>query len=123
CWMDLQAYYYAFALPVGIIIVFNIIMFCIIIVSLATKPKGLRSNQINSSATKTSLKAAITIFVLLGLTWIFGYLAIEDARLPFQYAFTILSSLQGFFIFMLLVARRKQVSVIPCVQSELFAGC
>lgn len=44
-----------------------------------------------------------------GLTWIFGYLAIEDARLPFQYLFTTLNSLQGVFIFVLLVARRRQV--------------
>lgn len=45
----------------------------------------------------------------LGLTWIFGYLAIEEARLLFQYLFTIFSSMQGFFIFILLVARRRQV--------------
>ncbi|GFO50040.1 adhesion G-protein coupled receptor g4 [Plakobranchus ocellatus] len=39
----------------------------------------------------------------------FGYLAIEDARIPFQYAFTVLSSLQGFLIFVLMVVRRRQV--------------
>lgn len=47
--------------------------------------------------------------ISLGLSWILGYFAISDARLPFQYAFTILSSLQGFFIFVLFVARKKQV--------------
>lgn len=44
-----------------------------------------------------------------GLTWLLGYLAIADARVVFQYAFTILNSLQGFFIFVLFVARKKQV--------------
>ena len=39
----------------------------------------------------------------------FGFLAIEDARVPFQYAFTVLSSLQGFLIFVLMVVRRRQV--------------
>jgi hypothetical protein len=43
------------------------------------------------------------------LTWFLGYLAISDARLPFQYAFTILNSLQGFFIFILFVLRKKRV--------------
>lgn len=46
---------------------------------------------------------------LAGLTWILGYLAISDARVVFQYAFTILNSLQGFFIFVLFVVRKKQV--------------
>ena len=39
----------------------------------------------------------------------FGYLAIADARLPFQYIFTILNSFQGFFIFILFVVRKKKV--------------
>ena len=47
--------------------------------------------------------------LLPGLTWIFGYLAIDNARLVFQYVFTLFSSLQGFFIFILMVARRPQV--------------
>ncbi|KAH9512603.1 Adhesion G-protein coupled receptor G4 [Bulinus truncatus] len=109
CWMSVHAFYYAFALPVGIIIVFNSIMFFIIIVSLITRPKGLRSNQSNNKTRETNLKATFTIFVLLGLTWLFGYFAIEDARVVFQYVFTILSSLQGFLIFILMVVRRKQV--------------
>ncbi|CAL1539284.1 unnamed protein product [Lymnaea stagnalis] len=109
CWMDLHAFYYSLALPVGIIIVFNIVMFFVIIASLVTRPKGLRSNQTGKKTRETNLKAAVTIFILLGLTWMFGYLAVEDARVAFQYAFTILSSLQGFLIFILMVVRRKQV--------------
>ena len=55
-------------------------------------------------------KLNVILFCLnLGLSWILGYFAISDARLPFQYAFTILNSLQGFFIFVLFVARKKQV--------------
>lgn len=46
---------------------------------------------------------------LSGLSWLFGYLAISDARLPFQYIFTVLNSLQGFFIFILFVVRKKKV--------------
>lgn len=59
---------------------------------------------------KVSERIGYSIFLIsLGLSWILGYFAISDARLPFQYAFTILSSLQGFFIFVLFVARKKQV--------------
>ncbi|GFO16337.1 adhesion g protein-coupled receptor l3 [Plakobranchus ocellatus] len=42
------------------------------------------------------------------LTWIFGFLAIEDARLVFQYLFCITASLQGVIIFMM-TARDPQV--------------
>ncbi|KAK3800511.1 hypothetical protein RRG08_043829 [Elysia crispata] len=122
CWMDLQAFYYAFAVPVGVIIVFNLVMFLVIIASLLTRPKGLRSNQASSKARETNLKAAFTIFILLGLTWMFGFLAIEDARVPFQYTFTVLSSMQGFLIFVLMVVRRRQVRdqwrQLCCVQSD-----
>ncbi|KAK7493899.1 hypothetical protein BaRGS_00014781 [Batillaria attramentaria] len=108
CWMDLTAFYYAFALPVGVIVLFNLVMFVVIMVSLVRRPEGLRSNRSKSQTVETNVKAAFTIFILLGLTWIFGFLAISHARLTFQYVFTVLSSLQGFFVFMLLVARRRQ---------------
>lgn len=48
-------------------------------------------------------------FLFTGLTWVFGYLAIADARILFHYIFTLLNSLQGFFIFVLFVARKKKV--------------
>ena len=35
----------------------------------------------------------------LGLTWVFGFFAIEDARIVFQYLFCIFNALQGFLIF------------------------
>lgn len=109
CWMSLDAFYYAFAIPVGVIILANLVIFIITVVSIFRRPQGLRSNQSKHKMAITNLQAAITSFVLLGLSWILGYFAISDARLPFQYAFTILSSLQGFFIFVLFVARKKQV--------------
>lgn len=52
----------------------------------------------------------IISFLFSGLTWILGYLSLlPHARIVFQYAFTIMNSLQGFFIFILFVARKKRV--------------
>ncbi|WAR24970.1 AGRG4-like protein [Mya arenaria] len=109
CWMDLPAFYYAFALPVSGIIVINVVIFVVTVVSIFRRGKGLRSNQKRHKMAMTNLQAAITSFVLLGLTWLFGYLAVADARLIFQYVFTILNSLQGFFIFVLFVLRKRKV--------------
>lgn len=47
--------------------------------------------------------------LIAGLTWTFGYLAIEEGRLAFAYIFTILNSLQGFFIFLMFTLRQKKV--------------
>ena len=38
--------------------------------------------------------------ILLGLTWLFGILALDDAKLVFQYLFCIFNALQGFFVFL-----------------------
>ena len=37
--------------------------------------------------------------VLLGLTWLFGILVIDDATVAFQYLFCIFNTLQGLFVF------------------------
>ena len=39
------------------------------------------------------------MMTLLGITWVFGPLAINEAKLVINYLFTILNSLQGFLIF------------------------
>ena len=39
------------------------------------------------------------ILVTLGLTWLFGAVAIGDAKLVFQYLFTIFNSMQGLLVF------------------------
>ena len=47
--------------------------------------------------------------VLLGLTWLFGAMAIGGARLVFQYLFCIFNSLQGFAIFWFHCLRQEEV--------------
>ena len=51
----------------------------------------------------TQARQGIAIMVLLGLTWIFGILAIDDAKRVFQYLFAIFNTLQGFFVFLFFV--------------------
>ncbi|KAK6186539.1 hypothetical protein SNE40_008559 [Patella caerulea] len=69
-------------------------------------------NNLNTTGLQhsvTNIRASFCCFIYLGLTWVFGFLAISDARLPFQYIFTVLNSLQGFLIFILFTARDKKV--------------
>ncbi|CAB3991597.1 adhesion G- coupled receptor G2-like [Paramuricea clavata] len=92
-------FFVAFVTPVILILVGNIVVFCLVIRSLLTSGK-----KVTSSLKVSSLQQArqgIAIMVLLGLTWLFGFLAIDDAKLAFQWLFCIFNSLQGFLVFIL----------------------
>ena len=82
---------------------------CIFIATLTTVTKAMQYNAYFVSAFKILHTPFKKIQSFSGLSWVLGYFAISDARLPFHYAFTILNSLQGFFIFVLFVLRKKQV--------------
>uniref|UniRef100_A0A915JGT5 G-protein coupled receptors family 2 profile 2 domain-containing protein n=1 Tax=Romanomermis culicivorax TaxID=13658 RepID=A0A915JGT5_ROMCU len=48
----------------------------------------------------TQIRGALSVMVLLGVTWIFGAFSFGPARLPFMYTFCVLNSAQGFIIFL-----------------------
>ena len=50
------------------------------------------------------------LVVLLGLTWTFGLLFLSAETATFAYIFTILNSLQGFFIFVFHCIMNEKVS-------------
>ncbi|XP_046853696.1 adhesion G-protein coupled receptor G6-like isoform X2 [Xenia sp. Carnegie-2017] len=90
-----------FFTPTVIIIFFNLVAFLCIIRSLYNSGNNVTSNQKISGFTRA--RQGIAIMVLLGLTWIFGILAIDDAKRVFQYLFAIFNTLQGFFVFLFLL--------------------
>ncbi|KAK3595405.1 hypothetical protein CHS0354_008837 [Potamilus streckersoni] len=108
CWMKLEALYYAFVIPICLIILVNVIIFIIVILRICRRPKRIICNQSDWKRSVLNIKAALSIFVLLGLTWIFGVVALGGAKLIFQYIFVSLNAFQGFFIFLLFTARDKQ---------------
>ncbi|MBN3296600.1 AGRD1 protein, partial [Amia calva] len=54
----------------------------------------------DANAVKLTAKAVAVLLPILGISWIFGVLAVNEHALPFQYMFAIFNSLQGFFIFL-----------------------
>ena len=52
---------------------------------------------------------AVTISVLLGITWIFGFLAIDEATFAFQLLFCLFNAFQGFIVFLLFCLRQEDV--------------
>ena len=67
CWLDRPAFYYAFALPVGIVIVTNAVIFVFIIKGITCdRASGLQSTQTRGELNLLQLQAAIASFVILG---------------------------------------------------------
>ena len=55
---------------------------------------------------------AFAVSILLGITWMFGFFAIEEARMVFQLLFCICNSFQGVLIFILFCYAQKDVRKI-----------
>lgn len=52
---------------------------------------------------------AIALLCLLGLTWAFGLMYVNESTLVMAYLFTIFNSLQGMFIFIFHCVLQKKV--------------
>ncbi|XP_078666423.1 uncharacterized protein LOC144908582 isoform X2 [Branchiostoma floridae x Branchiostoma belcheri] len=110
CWLQGNQLYFGFLLPAGLILLFNTIVYIMVISKLTCRDrnKGKVSDP-KKGGTKQQLRIAITVMVLVGLTWIFGFFMINDGRVVFSYLFCIFNSLQGFFIFFFQCVRQKEV--------------
>ena len=109
CWMSLDAFYPAVMGPIVTIMLINFSLFLVVLKSVitASKSNGLRSTQSSQLRTWYQFRMAICLFFLLGLTWIFDFLSVSDARTVFAYLFCVFNSLQGFVIFVFFVLREK----------------
>ncbi|XP_066274796.1 uncharacterized protein [Branchiostoma lanceolatum] len=110
CWLQGSQLYFGFMLPAGLVLLFNTIVYIMVISKLACcgRTEGKVADD-KSGATKQNLRIAIAVMVLVGLTWIFGFFMISDGRIVFSYLFCIFNSLQGFFIFVFHTLRQKEV--------------
>ncbi|CAM9648250.1 unnamed protein product [Bubo scandiacus] len=109
---------WSFLLPVALILLFNIIIFIKISVSVIWKKnKYLTRNKKDSFMKK--MIGTISIAVMLGITWMIGYLMLishEETSLFFSYLFCILNATQGLQICILYTFRspifREKVSKV-----------
>lgn len=96
--------------PIGLIIIFNFVMFIMVLRRITAVVKGKVTNKSKKEQFKKRLINAVSIFVLMGLTWVVGYLSvIEATSFIVQMLFCVINSMQGYVIFMLHVVRRAEV--------------
>jgi hypothetical protein len=120
CWVHSEAFYFALLTPLALTCGANMIIFIFIISSVTCARQQLKNNQQQYSLLISQLKMSFCIFILLGLSWIFGFLALAGAGVIFSYLFCITSTLQGFliFLFFILLGKRKRG-----IWQELFCHC
>ncbi|KFZ69012.1 putative G-protein coupled receptor 128, partial [Podiceps cristatus] len=107
---------WSFLLPVALILLFNIIIFIKITVSVIWKKnKNLTRNKKDSFMEK--MIGTISMAVVLGITWTIGYLMLishEETSLVFSYLFCIFNATQGLQICILYTFRsptfKKKIS-------------
>eukprot|EP00731_Ephydatia_muelleri_P018411 Em0011g451a len=106
---NVTVFFAAFLGPILLILAFNAVIFTVVI-AVIIKHTIKRSIDHNRKADSIQLMInIISVFVLFGLTWIFGALTIMKAAPIFQIVFTILNSFQGFLIFILFCVLKKEI--------------
>ncbi|XP_069922376.1 adhesion G-protein coupled receptor D1 isoform X1 [Oryctolagus cuniculus] len=101
CWLSLgSGAIWAFVAPALLVIVVNIGI--LIAVTRVISQISADNYKIHGdpSAFKLTAKAVAVLMPILGTSWVFGVLAVNDRAVVFQYMFAILNSLQGLFIFL-----------------------
>ncbi|XP_065917797.1 latrophilin-like protein LAT-2 isoform X3 [Dysidea avara] len=120
CWIsEEKGAIWAFIAPMLLIITVNFFFLAVIIykvyVSKSNKDKAIQGKKLDIA--KAMIMAAIFVTPILGLTWLFGLLVINEQTVVFAWIFLVFNSLQGFFILCFYVLRNKKF------QNAISAAC
>ncbi|CAG5920891.1 unnamed protein product [Menidia menidia] len=101
CWLSLEkGAIWAFVAPALFVIVVNIgILISVTRIISRISGENYKVHG-DANAVKLTVKAVAVLLPILGISWIFGVLAVNTASLPFLYIFAVFNSLQGFFVFL-----------------------
>ncbi|KAI8502438.1 hypothetical protein Bbelb_200260 [Branchiostoma belcheri] len=105
CWLAHLPMTYTFLLPAGLILMFNMTVFSIVMYKLAKREKlqktltGTKEEDVDKQWILRQLRRAFSIMTLFGLTWVFGFFVISGGQPAFAYLFCIFNTLQGLFVF------------------------
>ncbi|XP_053097455.1 adhesion G-protein coupled receptor G4 isoform X2 [Pangasianodon hypophthalmus] len=104
CWVsDSVVFYVCVVGVVGVILLVNGSVFLMVLLQVR------RACVSEHSGVMKELRGVTSLTLLLGLTWSAAFLTWGDARVPLLYIFSILNSLQGFFIFVFQCLMKENV--------------
>ncbi|XP_041476992.1 adhesion G-protein coupled receptor G2-like isoform X2 [Lytechinus variegatus] len=109
-------------IPVGLILLFNVVIFILVMKRISSTTAGkIQDNPSTRHRERIRrLRNAFILLLLLGLTWVFGFLVNirNEVLIAFsQTVFVIMNAFQGFFIFVIYCAR------LPQARMQLAACC
>lgn len=94
---------YLLAVPVGLIISTNIVLYVIAIVQI----HRTKSNHSNRSENQNLAFAYAKLSTITGSTWVFGFVYLLGGYAWAEYAFIALNATQGLFIFVAFIANKR----------------
>ncbi|KAF4071572.1 hypothetical protein AMELA_G00274890 [Ameiurus melas] len=110
CWLRLDTYFiWSFIGPATLIIMLNVIFLGIALYKMFHHTAILKPDSGCLDNIKSWVIGAIALLCLLGLTWAFGLMYINENTVIMAYLFTVFNSLQGMFIFIFHCILQKKV--------------
>lgn len=118
---------YAFIGPIAAVIAYNIGVFCLVLrVIYNVRDAHSDGNDAKRmQRAKRSARASVAFMPVMGITWVFGLLAIEpNSGIVWTYLFTICTGAQGILIFVFHFAADRTVrrEVVHCLGIGRFLG-
>ncbi|KAK2166887.1 hypothetical protein LSH36_34g08015 [Paralvinella palmiformis] len=111
CWItNRKALFLFFALPVALILIANLIMFVLTAVHIYKVQKDTRRATGNTDRRRYGVY--IKISIIMGLTWIFAFIATATDSEVLWYFFLIFNTLQGAFIFVAFIFTKQVMGMI-----------
>ena len=108
CWLTSRhGLLILFALPITLILVTNIVLHCLTIRGLCLYTEVSKYAQQQRAKERSRFFLYVKLSLLMGLTWIFAFVAALTRLWALWYAFIVLNMLQGVFICIAFICTRK----------------
>ena len=110
CWYTQRyAMLIYFGVPIALSIILNITLYIWTSINLH---KAFKSGTHVIKTKKYHFEIYVRLFILMGITWIFGFISAFTDEIVIDFIFVILTSLQGLFLFISFVCNKRVLSEI-----------
>ncbi|KAM3604365.1 uncharacterized protein V6R79_010002 [Siganus canaliculatus] len=110
CWLRVDNHFiWSFIGPVTFIIVVNVIFLVVTMFKMVKHSTSMKPDSSRLGGIRSWVLGAFALLCLLGLTWSFGLLFLNESSIVMAYLFTIFNTLQGMFVFIFHCLLQKKV--------------